>query len=82
MIASTLLRTWLVKRHKDMLVDFLNALGIKHEDGVVVKDLAVEFSPRPARYLRMRVTAPVMCPDWHKGAGNRSFVFADEFVFE
>jgi hypothetical protein len=54
----------------------------EHEDGVVVKDLAVEFPPRPARYLRMRVTAPVMCPDWHKGAGNRSFVFADEFVFE
>ncbi|MEY4385210.1 MAG: hypothetical protein RLY20_493 [Verrucomicrobiota bacterium] len=35
MVASTLLRTWLVKRHKDMLVDFLNALGIQHEDGVV-----------------------------------------------
>lgn len=35
MVASTLLRTWLVKRYKDMLVDFLNALGIQHEDGVV-----------------------------------------------
>lgn len=35
MVASTLLRTWLVKKHKDMLVDFLNALGIEHEDGVV-----------------------------------------------
>lgn len=34
-VASTLLRTWLVKKHKDMLVDFLNALGIEHEDGVV-----------------------------------------------
>ena len=35
MIAGTLLRTWLLKKYKDMLVDFLNALGIKHEDGVV-----------------------------------------------
>lgn len=35
MVASTLLRTWLVKKHKDMLVDFLNTLGIEHEDGVV-----------------------------------------------
>lgn len=34
-IAGTLLRTWLVKKHKDMLVDFLNALAIQHEDGVV-----------------------------------------------
>jgi hypothetical protein len=34
-ISGTLLRTWLVKKHKDMLVDFLNTLGLKHEDGVV-----------------------------------------------
>ena len=35
LISGTLLRTWLVKKHKDMLVDFLNTLGITHEDGVV-----------------------------------------------
>ena len=34
-VAGTLLRTWLVKKHKDMLVDFLTTLGIEHEDGVV-----------------------------------------------
>jgi len=34
-VAGTLLRTWLVKKYKDMLVDFLNALGLEHEDGVV-----------------------------------------------
>ena len=33
--ASTLLRTWLLKEKKGLLVDFLNALGIEHEDGVV-----------------------------------------------
>lgn len=35
MVAGTLLRTWLIKKYKDMLVDFLNSLGIAHEDGVV-----------------------------------------------
>jgi len=35
MVAGTLLRTWLVKKYKDMLVDFLTTLGIEHEDGVV-----------------------------------------------
>jgi hypothetical protein len=34
-IASNLIRGWLLKQHKGMLVDFLNALGITHEDGVV-----------------------------------------------
>lgn len=33
--ASTLLRTWLLKGKQQLLVDFLNALGIEHEDGVV-----------------------------------------------
>jgi len=33
--AGTLLRTWLVKKHKGMLVDFLNALDIPNEEGVV-----------------------------------------------
>jgi len=34
-MAGTLIRAWLMKKHKDMLVDFLNALGIEHKDGVV-----------------------------------------------
>jgi hypothetical protein len=33
--AGTLLRTWLVKKHTAMLVDFLDALGIANENGVV-----------------------------------------------
>ena len=33
--AAAFIRAWLVKKHKAMLVDFLNALEIKHEEGVV-----------------------------------------------
>ncbi|HPY31620.1 MAG TPA: hypothetical protein PK236_13150 [Verrucomicrobiota bacterium] len=33
--AATLIRTWLLKKHQAMLVDFLNLLEIPHEDGVV-----------------------------------------------
>jgi len=33
--AGALLRAWLVKKHKAMLVDFLNALDIPNEEGVV-----------------------------------------------
>jgi len=35
LIAGGLIRNWLLKKHKGMLVDFLNALGIKNEEGVV-----------------------------------------------
>jgi hypothetical protein len=35
MVTGNLIRAWLLKKHKQMLVDFLNALGIANEDGVV-----------------------------------------------
>ncbi len=35
LVADNLIRTWLLKKHAAMLTDFLNALGIKHEEGVV-----------------------------------------------
>ena len=35
MIAASLLRAWLMQKQNAMLVDFLNALGLPHEKGVV-----------------------------------------------
>ncbi len=35
LVSANLIRTWLLKKHKQMLVDFLDALGIAHEEGVV-----------------------------------------------
>lgn len=34
-VAAGLIRAWLVKKHKTMLVDFLDALGIANNEGVV-----------------------------------------------
>ena len=33
--AGTLIRGWLLKKHKQMLIDFLDALSVTHKDGVV-----------------------------------------------
>ena len=35
MVAGNLIRAWLLKKHKTMLADYLDALGIAHEEGVV-----------------------------------------------
>jgi hypothetical protein len=35
MVTGNLIRSWLLKKYKDMLCDFLDALGIAHKDGVV-----------------------------------------------
>jgi hypothetical protein len=34
-VAGGLIRAWLMKKHKAMLVDFLNELGVQNKDGVV-----------------------------------------------
>lgn len=34
-VTANLLRNWLLKKYKDMLIDFLDALEIQHKDGVV-----------------------------------------------
>ncbi len=35
LVTANLIRGWLLKKHKTMLADFLDALGIPHQDGVV-----------------------------------------------
>jgi hypothetical protein len=34
-VSGNIIRGWLLKKHNAMLVDFLNALGIEHKEGVV-----------------------------------------------
>ena len=34
-VTGNLIRTWLLKKYKSMLMDFLDALGIPHKEGVV-----------------------------------------------
>ena len=54
----------------------------EHADGSIIRELSVAVDGKTARYVRVRGVAPVWCPDWHKGQGNRSFIFADEITVE
>ena len=49
-VTGNLIRTWLLKKHKQMLVDFLDALGIAHQEGVVeeLPETMDEAKVRPA----------------------------------
>lgn len=48
MVADSLLRNWLLKKHTALLIDFLDALNIKHEQGVV-EDLPKSVEEAPLR---------------------------------
>jgi hypothetical protein len=52
-------------------------------EGTIVRDFELTLStPRRLRYLRVHAAALGMCPDWHRGAGNACYIFADEILVE
>lgn len=46
--------------------------------GKVIKNFELNFKPRPTRYIRVVGKNIGKCPNWHKGAGGHSWIFADE----
>lgn len=50
--------------------------------GTLVRDFSVEGGGLKARYLRVVGKSAGMCPAWHKGAGFKCWIFADEVVVE
>lgn len=49
MVTGNLIRTWLLKKYNSMLVDFLDALGIPHKEGVV-EDLPASMDDAKLRF--------------------------------
>jgi len=35
-----------------------------------------------ARYIRVQTNSPLLLPEWHEGAGEKSWVFCDEIIVE
>jgi hexosaminidase len=49
---------------------------------IVIREFGASFSPRRARYVRVRARSIGTVPDWHFGAGGKAWLFADEIVVE
>ncbi|MFP4472085.1 MAG: GH92 family glycosyl hydrolase [Bacteroidales bacterium] len=47
---------------------------------VQTRDFRLILQKTPARYIRVLAKNKSVCPDWHKGAGNPCWIFADEVV--
>lgn len=46
--------------------------------GAILKDFVV--AGKPARFVRIHARNIGFCPPWHKGAGGKAWLFADEIV--
>ena len=66
--------------------DFQKTATVKNdvspkEPGTILKNFTAELSTK-ARYVRVVAKNTGICPRWHKGAGNKAWIFADEIVIE
>jgi len=48
----------------------------------LVQAFEMAFEPVETRYVRVCAVSPKTCPDWHAGAGNKAWIFADEIVVQ
>jgi len=48
------------------------------ESGGIVHDFVVKGIDKKIRFIHVTATSSGVCPDWHVGAGNPSWIFADE----
>lgn len=51
------------------------------EEKVLTRDFTSKVDIT-ARYVRVRAKNVGVCPDWHKGAGSKAWLFADEIIVQ
>jgi predicted alpha-1,2-mannosidase len=52
------------------------------QEGAVIKELTKDNLNLNARYVRVRAKNRGVCPDWHRGAGGKAWLFMDEIIVE
>jgi len=48
------------------------------QSGGIIHDFVVKNVNKKIRYIRVKAVSQGLCPDWHVGAGEPSWIFADE----
>ena len=56
--------------------------SLTRHDTDALKDISLSFDPVESRYLRIQVKNLAVCPDWHRGAGSKAWLFVDELLVE
>ncbi len=57
----------------------LNKFKQKDEE-VAILPLSQIFPSTPARFIKIKVKNPGVCPSWHEGAGESCWIFLDEIL--
>lgn len=49
---------------------------------IIVKNFSVKLNEENVKYIRVVGKSIIKCPDWHKGAGGKAWIFVDEVTVE
>ncbi|MCX6307053.1 MAG: GH92 family glycosyl hydrolase [Bacteroidetes bacterium] len=76
--------TWWIS---DDNVDFKRLAAIpndvdEHHDGAITREFSLSSKGIKCRYIKVLAKNRGTCPAWHPGAGNKSWIFADEITIE
>jgi predicted alpha-1,2-mannosidase len=52
------------------------------QEGAIIQYFSKTTSPVKARYIKIHAKNRGLCPPWHKGAGEKAWVFADEIIIK
>ncbi|MCK4999616.1 MAG: arylsulfatase [Anaerohalosphaera sp.] len=55
---------------------------LRADDNRNIKDFSVRYSGKQCRYIKVKAEGLRICPGWHKGAGGKAWLFADEIIVE
>jgi len=56
--------------------------ALKENDIREIKNFSASFKNKKCRYIKMKAVGQKICPQWHKGAGGKAWVCADEIIVE
>lgn len=54
----------------------------ENEWGTIIKEFKLNVYPKEIRYVKIVGKSKIMCPEWHKGHGNKLFIFTDEITIK
>lgn len=52
------------------------------QDGTILEELKYPVNGKSVRYVKVKAVNLGACPEWHKGAGGKAWIFTDEVVIQ
>jgi len=54
----------------------------QRDNDIVIKEFKINVYPKQVRYIKVFAKSVIDCPDWHKGAGGKAWLFVDEIMIQ